>query len=129
MKKTLLAGAGIFALSTGMAAAEGHLIFPAGEGPFSWDSYDEWAANAPDLSGQTVTFFGPWLQPEDGYFNNMVAYFEEATGADVIYTGSDGLEQQILIDVEAGSPPNLTAPPQPGTGRDPCRAGPSVAAG
>ncbi|MGX9354203.1 ABC transporter substrate-binding protein [Roseobacteraceae bacterium S113] len=114
MKKSLLAGAGAFALTVGMAHAGGHLTFAPGEGPFSWDSYNAWAENAPDLSGQTITIFGPWLSPEDGYFNNALAYFEEATGADVIYTGSDGFEQQIVIDAEAGSAPNIAVFPQPG---------------
>lgn len=58
--------------------------------------------------------FGPWLTPEDGYLNNALAYFEEATGADVIYTGSDSFEQQIVIDAEAGSAPNIAVFPQPG---------------
>ncbi len=114
MKTTLLAGAASVALIAGMAHADGHLTFAPGEGPFSWDAYNAWAEGAPDLSGQTVTVAGPWLQPEDGYFNNMLAYFEAATGADVIYTGSDSFEQQIVIDAEAGSPPNVAIFPQPG---------------
>ena len=114
MKTNLYATAAAVALSASGAWAEGHLTFAPGEGDFNWDGYNEWAANAPDLSGQTVTVFGPWLSPEDGYFRNMLAYFSEATGAEAIYTGSDGFEQQILIDVEAGSPPNIAVFPQPG---------------
>lgn len=114
MKTKLYATAAAVALSASGAWAEGHLTFAPGEGDFNWDGYNEWAANAPDLSGQTVTVFGPWLSPEDGYFRNMLAYFSEATGAEAIYTGSDGFEQQILIDVEAGSPPNIAVFPQPG---------------
>ena len=89
MTRTLLASAAALAISAATAHADGHIAFPIGEGPFSWDSYIAWAENAPDLSGQTVTVFGPWLTPEDGYLDNALAYFEEATGADVIYTGSD----------------------------------------
>jgi len=96
------------------APADGHLPFNPGEGPFSWNSYNAWAENAPDLKGQTVTVFGPWLNPEDDFFNNALAYFEAATGADAIYTGSDGFEQQIVIDAEAGSAPNIAVFPQPG---------------
>ncbi|MCH2163049.1 MAG: ABC transporter substrate-binding protein [Marinovum sp.] len=114
MKKSLMTGAAALALTAGFAHADGHLAFAPGEGPFSWDSYTAWAENAPDLSGQTITIFGPWLSPEDGYFNNALAYFEEATGADVVYTGSDGFEQQIVIDAEAGSAPNIAVFPQPG---------------
>ncbi|MEL7127049.1 MAG: extracellular solute-binding protein, partial [Pseudomonadota bacterium] len=114
MKNTLLASTAAFAMVASMASAGGHLAFGTEGGPFSWDSYDAWAENAPDLSGQTVTVFGPWLTPEDGYLNNALAYFEEATGADVIYTGSDSFEQQIVIDAEAGSAPNVAVFPQPG---------------
>lgn len=114
MKISLYAGAAALALVAGSAHAGGHLAFADGEGPFSWDSYNAWAANAPDLSGTQITISGPWLTPEDDYFRNMIAYFNEATGADVVYSGSDGFEQQILIDAEAGSAPNLAVYPQPG---------------
>ena len=110
----LATGVALGALTAGLAQAESHLTFAPGEGAFSWDSYNQWAEGAPDLSGQTITVFGPWLQPEDGYFNNALAYFEEATGADVVYTGSDSFEQQIVIDAEAGSAPNIAVFPQPG---------------
>ncbi len=114
MKTKLYAGVAAAALLAGPALADGHLVFAPGEGDFSWDSYNEYAANAPDLSGQSVTVFGPWLSPEDEIFSSMLAYFEEATGADVTYTGSDGFEQQIVIDAQAGSPPNIAVFPQPG---------------
>ena len=114
MHKTLYAGAAAAALLAGPAFAEAHLVFAPGEGNFSWDSYEAYKANAPDLSGQTVTVFGPWLNPEDEIFRSMAAYFEDATGATVTYTGSDSFEQQIVIDAEAGSPPNVAVFPQPG---------------
>lgn len=96
------------------AHAQDDLVFPQGEGPFDWDGYNSWAESAPDLSGQTVTVFGPWLDPEDQFFSNALAYFEAATGAEAVYTGSDGFEQQIVIDAEAGSAPNVAVFPQPG---------------
>ncbi len=114
MKKTLFATAAGIALFAGGAHAGGHLAFTPGEGPFSWDSYEAYKANAPDLSGQTVTIAGPWLSPEDDVFRSAIAYFTEATGAEVTYTGSDGFEQQIVIDAQAGSPPNIAVFPQPG---------------
>ncbi|RYH09731.1 ABC transporter substrate-binding protein [Tropicimonas sp. IMCC6043] len=112
MTRSLWASVAAFALIAGSASAE--LKFTPGEGPFSWDSYNEWAANAPDLSGQTVTVSGPWLNPEDGFFRDVLAYFAEATGAEAVYTGSDSFEQQIVIDAEAGSAPNIAVFPQPG---------------
>jgi alpha-glucoside transport system substrate-binding protein len=72
----------------------------------------------PDLSGQTVTVFGPWLTVDQDHFEAVIAPFEEATGANVEYAGSDSFEQQIVIDVEAGSPPNVAVFPQPGLASD-----------
>ena len=97
-----------------MAQADGHMAFAPGEGPFNWDSYNAYADAAPDLSGQSVTISGPWLSPEADRFDNLLAYFEAATGADATYTGSDSFEQQIVIDAEAGSAPNIAVFPQPG---------------
>ena len=118
MKYSLYAGAAALALSAGMATAGGHLSFGMDGGPFSWDSYNDYKASAPDLSGQSITVSGPWLSPEDGYFDNMLAYFEEATGADVSYVGSDSFEQNIVIDAEAGAAPNIAVFPQPGLAAD-----------
>ena len=117
MKHTLFTTAAVIALSAGSASAA-DLVFTPGEGPFSWDSYNAWAETAPDLSGQTITIGGPWLQPEDGYFRSVTDYFMEATGAEVIYTGSDSFEQQIVIDAEAGAAPNIAVFPQPGLAAD-----------
>ena len=39
------------------------LMFPVGEGDFNWGSYEEFAGKH-DLSGQSLTVFGPWLGPD-----------------------------------------------------------------
>ena len=119
MKKTLIGAAMALALgaaSAPLALADGHgnLKFKPGEGAFNWASYDEYKKNAPDLKGQDLSIFGPWTGPEKDNFNNLLAYFNAATGANATYAGSDSFEQQIVIDAEAGSAPNLSAFPQPG---------------
>ncbi|MCV2875455.1 ABC transporter substrate-binding protein [Rhodobacteraceae bacterium XHP0102] len=115
MKRSFYASAAALALSSGMAMADAHggLVFPVGEGDFNWASYEAFAA-AYDLTGQSVTIAGPWLSPEADRFDALLAYFEAATGADATYTGSDSFEQQIVIDAEAGSAPNIAVFPQPG---------------
>ncbi|WP_380051956.1 ABC transporter substrate-binding protein [Falsihalocynthiibacter sp. SS001] len=110
MKTNLLTGVAVIALSAGAAQAE--LMIAPGEGEFTWESYE--ALKSMDLSGETVTVFGPWLGSEKDRFEAAMAYFEEATGIDVQYSGSDSFEQQILIDTEAGSAPNIAVFPQPG---------------
>ncbi|MGR3500013.1 MAG: ABC transporter substrate-binding protein [Limimaricola soesokkakensis] len=115
MKTILFAGVAGIALASAASAQD--LKFPIGEGDFNWDSYNEFAESH-DLSGETLTVFGPWLSGDQTLFESMLAYFEEATGADVQYTGSDGFETQIRIDTEAGSAPNIAVFPQPGLARD-----------
>lgn len=98
---------------TGAASAQTDLIFPRGEGDFSWESLDAFAA-AHDYAGESITVFGPWLGTDADAAQSVFAYFEAATGARVIHSGSDSFEQQILIDSEAGSLPNIAIFPQPG---------------
>lgn len=106
----------VLALVTAMfvmpTSAQEDYVFPIGEGDFSWGDLD--AFNEIDLSGQTVTVLGPWLGVDQELVSSVIAYFEGATGATIEYAGSDAFEQQIVIDVEAGSPPNLAIFPQPG---------------
>jgi len=106
-------GAGVAAVLLAASAANAaDLKFAPGEGDFNWESYE--ALQSMDLSGEQVTVFGPWLGPDQVLVESVLAYFAEATGADVKYTGSDSFEQQIMIDAEAGSAPNIAVFPQPG---------------
>ncbi len=73
---------------------------------------------AMDLSGETLTIFGPWLTADQENFQKVIDGFTAATGATVNYSGSDSFEQQIVIDTSAGSPPNIAVFPQPGLAAD-----------
>ena len=88
MRKQFLAGAGVLALFAGMAQAE------------------------------SLTVFGPWLGPDQAMVEAVLADFAEKSGNDVAYVGSDSFEQQIRIDAEAGSAPNVAVFPQPGLASD-----------
>ena len=72
----------------------------------------------PDLSGQTLNVFGPWTLADAENFEQVLDVFREATGATVEFAGSDSFEQQIVIDVQAGSPPDIAIFPQPGLAAD-----------
>jgi alpha-glucoside transport system substrate-binding protein len=115
MKKLFLMSAAAAALALGSAHAA-DLKFTPGEGDFNWESYE--ALKATQLDGEEVTVFGPWLGPDQENVEAVLAYFAEATGADVKYVGSDSFEQQIVIDAEAGSAPNIAVFPQPGLAAD-----------
>jgi len=121
MTRLLYTSAALVALSAGAAAAQ-DLAFPVGEGEFSWDSYEQFSGST-DLSGEQLTVFGPWLGADQEFVENVLAYFAEATGADVRYTGSDSFEQQIVVDAEAGSAPNIAVFPQPGLAADMAQRG------
>ncbi|MEP3279538.1 MAG: ABC transporter substrate-binding protein [Stappiaceae bacterium] len=76
------------------------------------------AAQAEDL-----TVFGPWLGPDQVTVEKVLADFATKSGHNVSYVGSDSFEQQILIDAEAGSAPNVSVFPQPGLASDMARRG------
>jgi len=110
-KSTLAAGVtAVVMASASVSAAD--LPFAPGEGDFNWASFEELKNS--DFKGEQVTVFGPWLGPDQELVESVLGYFAEATGADVKYTGSDSFEQQIMIDAEAGSAPNIAVFPQPG---------------
>jgi alpha-glucoside transport system substrate-binding protein len=105
MNKKLLAGVSAAALLLGsMGSAQAQMMMSDIE--------------AMDLSGQTLSIFGPWLTADQENFQKVIDGFTAATGATVEYAGSDSFEQQIVIDVQAGSPPNIAVFPQPGLAAD-----------
>lgn len=113
MRRSLLTGTAVaLALTAAMATAQ-DLKFPPGEGGFNWASYDEFKA-AHDLTGQTISIFGPWRGDDQELVESVLAYFAAATGVTIRYASSESYEQQIVIDTEAGSPPDIAILPQPG---------------
>lgn len=106
-----------FALAAVMATAvsAADLKFqPGQDAKFNWKSYDDFKAAHADLKGQTMTIFGPWRGEDEALFTSVLNYFTEATGIDAKYSSSENYEQQIVIDTQAGSPPNVAILPQPG---------------
>jgi len=67
---------------------------------------------------EQLTVFGTWLGPDQEAVEAVLADFAAKSGHDVRYTGSDSFEQQIRIDAEAGSAPNIAVFPQPGLAAD-----------
>jgi alpha-glucoside transport system substrate-binding protein len=112
MNTKLYAGAAALALFAGATSAQ-DLKFPVGEGAFNWDSYKAFD-EATNLDGQALSIFGPWRGEDQVLVESMLAYFEAASGVDVNYSSSEGYEQQIVIDAQAGSPPDVAILPQPG---------------
>lgn len=114
MKTALLMSAAIAALIAGNAGAQELKFTPGEESRFNWQSYEDFKAAHGDLQGQSLTLFGPWRGEDEILFNSVLAYFNAATGVDGRYSSSENYEQQIVIDTQAGSPPNIAIIPQPG---------------
>jgi alpha-glucoside transport system substrate-binding protein len=112
MKTRLYASAAALALVAGAASAQ-DLKFPVGEGAFNWDSYKAFDEKY-NLDGQSISIFGPWRGEDQVLVESMLAYFTAASGVKVNYSSSEGYEQQIIIDAQAGSPADVAILPQPG---------------
>lgn len=98
-------------------ALAAELKFPIGEDDrFHWEDLKAFENLA--LRGEKISVFGPWLGADRDLVNSVLEYFRVVTGVEVDYAGSDSFEQQIVIDVEAGSPPNVAVFPQPGLAAD-----------
>lgn len=118
MKKSLLSAAIALTIVAPFAQADNHgLKFePGQDSRFHWSNFED--LKSLNLKGETISVFGPWMGQEKEHFDNVIAYFQEATGAEVNYAGSDSFEQQIVIDTQAGSAPNVSIFPQPGLAAD-----------
>jgi alpha-glucoside transport system substrate-binding protein len=114
MKSILLTGVAAMAIAIASQASAQLKFKPGEDSRFNWASYDAFKAANSNLKGQTLSIFGPWRGDDQELVESMLAYFEDATGIDVNYASSENYEQQIVIDTEAGSPPNIAILPQPG---------------
>ena len=102
----------VLMLAVTSVGAQDELVFPIGEGAFHWADLE--AFEGLDLSGQEITVLTTWPGDEGAALESVFAYFEAVTGATVIHTGSDSMEQQVVIDCAAGSPPDVVGLYQPG---------------
>jgi alpha-glucoside transport system substrate-binding protein len=66
------------------------------------------------FSGTTVIVDGGFTDPNDIYFFESVAAFEEATGITVNYIGDKQFEARISIMVDSGNPPDIADFARPG---------------
>ena len=114
MKKLFLMTVAVAALAAGTAMAADLKFQPGQDSKFNWKSFDDFKSAHADLKGETLTIFGPWRGEDEALFTSVLNYFTEATGVNAKYSSSENYEQQIVIDTQAGSPPNVAILPQPG---------------
>jgi alpha-glucoside transport system substrate-binding protein len=83
---------------------------------------------AADLSGTEVSIFGAFSSIEADAVNGVIdEFFNQPTGANAFYEGSDSFESQIQIRVDGGNPPDIAIYPQPGSVVDQARQGNAIA--
>ncbi len=114
MKISFWLGTALAVVLAGAVSAQELKFAPGEDSRFNWKSYEDFKAAHGDIKGQSLTLFGPWRGEDEVLFNSVLAYFNAATGANGRYSSSENYEQQIVIDTQAGSPPNIAIIPQPG---------------
>lgn len=67
-----------------------------------------------DLSGTEVNVYSSIVEPESVDQEDSYKKFEECTGADIIFEGSQEFEAQLLVRIQAGNAPDIAYIPQPG---------------
>ena len=72
---------------------------------------------------KTIRIFGAFRGEEAARFDEIVKLFNEKTGYNAVYEGSPEFETQILVQAEAGTPPDIAALPQPGMMKNFARRG------
>jgi len=120
MEASTAAGADTEATTT--AGTEGTATAGAGPGPSTGrPSVDpamigEELANAyeGEYDGTTVTMLGSFVGEDQAKFEDAMQPFEELTGIDIAYEGSQEFESLINVRVEGGTPPDIADIPQPG---------------
>jgi len=76
------------------------------------------------FAGEVVKITGPERSAEEwNAIETAFEPFEEATGMEVIYTGSADWEAEINVQIAAGNPPDISIFPQPGKLADFAREG------
>src|SRR5262245_36908700 len=105
MRKSLFVGVAMAALALSWPASAELKFKPGEDARFTWSNLDD--LKKVDLKGETLTIFGPWRGEDEALVRSVLDYFSEATGATINYSSSENYEQQIVIDTQAGSPPNI----------------------
>lgn len=78
--------------------------------PAGCEAYEEYAG----LSGTEVEIYTTIVSPEADLFNESFVEFEDCTGIDIVWNGSQEFEAQLPVRVAGGTAPDLAVFPQPG---------------
>ncbi|MTV25199.1 carbohydrate ABC transporter substrate-binding protein [Nitriliruptoraceae bacterium ZYF776] len=91
------------------------------------DGATDGQAGDADLEGTQVAIFGAPTSVEADAINEVIEeYFNQPTGADAFYEGSDSFEEQVVVRIEGGNPPDIALYPQPGAVIEQAEAGNAI---
>ncbi|MDH3682307.1 MAG: ABC transporter substrate-binding protein, partial [Acidimicrobiia bacterium] len=101
--------------TTETTADEGAEADEGGEADEGAEPDEGGESDAVDLAGTKVSVFGAPTGDEATAFDNTFAVWNEQTGGEAVYEGSDSYETQLPIRVDGGNPPDIALTPQPGS--------------
>ncbi|HAH63163.1 MAG TPA: ABC transporter substrate-binding protein [Treponema sp.] len=90
---------------------------------WTWGKGNKKSSAAKKTEDKTIRIFGNFRGEEGARFDEIVKIFNAKTGYNVVYEGSPEFETQILVQAEAGTPPDIAALPQPGMMKNFARRG------
>ena len=76
------------------------------------------SADLGNFEGETITMAGSMEGEDEERLNAVISCFEEATGAEVKYSGSRDFAALIVADLRSNNAPNIAIFPQPGLAGD-----------
>ena len=90
------------------------LVLPAFLALAGCSQPEETSSTATSTSSQTVTILGVVVGEQQAKLEEALAPFEEETGIDVIYEGTDAFTTLLPVRVDSGDAPDVAMFPQPG---------------
>ncbi len=113
MKRSLLIGVAAFALLAGTAGAADLKFKPGEDSRFNWASLEEFKKRSRP-QGSDRSRSSDLARRGRGSVQERLCLFRRGDGVELKYSSSENYEQQIVIDTQAGSPPDVAILPQPG---------------
>ncbi|UTD02208.1 carbohydrate ABC transporter substrate-binding protein [Treponema socranskii subsp. buccale] len=90
---------------------------------WTWGKGNKKSSAAKKADDAAIHIFGIARGEEAARFSEVVKLFNKKTGYNAVYEGSPDFETQILVQAEAGTPPDIAAFPQPGMMKNFARRG------
>ncbi|UNK45849.1 ABC transporter substrate-binding protein [Arthrobacter sulfonylureivorans] len=119
-RKAILPLAALSAMALTLSACGGSTEEPSGsEAAADCSAYESYGT----FDGAEVSVYSTITDTEQDKLEQSWVDFEQCTGIDVVYEGSNEFETQLQVRAQAGNPPDVAIIPQPGLLAAQARAG------